>query len=95
MTEAARTFLVTGSDSSWSINAPGFTAGPLANQQIALEIALALAARENASVTWSDDYTGRHTVSPAPNGWFSDSLRVLRAAPPVSALLSLSDRFPL
>jgi hypothetical protein len=88
MTTASRTFLVAGAEDSWFITTKGWTSRCLANQQQAIDVALALAAREGAYVTWSDDYTGTHTVAPARDGWFSDSMRAARAAPPVAALLS-------
>jgi hypothetical protein len=88
MRHTGRAFQVEGSLSDWHLTAPSFFAGPFPNQQQAIDVALALAAREDGSVTWCDNYTGAHTTHPAPKGWFSDSLRVLRGAPPVEALLA-------
>jgi hypothetical protein len=83
-----RHFQVDGSLRAWFVTAPGLRLGPLPNQSQAIDDAMTLAAREDGSVTWSDIYTGTHTASPAPLGWFSDSMRVLRGAPPVSVLLA-------
>lgn len=87
MQHPARHFSVAGSLDAWFITAVGFCAGPLQNQQQAIDTALALAAREGGSVTWSDDYVGSHTAHPAPLGWFSDSMRALRGAPPLADVL--------